>query len=196
MSGTESASAIPEEFASALLSADSAEFRTELEVTTIASPEGIAPFAKAWSATVTPQARENGDQGTSRLVLLYDPSSPEAWSGVWRMVCFAKAPLDQSMGEDPMLPDVAWSWLTDALDAHGAAFSRAAGTASTIVSTGLGEMVSEVKGAEMELRASWSPRTGQMRDHLEAWAEFVCMLAGFPPTPDGVATLRTSRTTS
>lgn len=196
MSGTDSAGAIPKEFAHALASAESTEFRSELEVTTIPSPEGIAPYSAAWSATVTPQAREDGDQGTSRLVLLYDPSAPEAWSGVWRMVCFAKAPLDQTMSEDPLLPDVAWSWLTDALDAHGASFKRAAGTASTIVSTGLGEMASDVKGAEMELRASWSPGNGEIKDHLDAWAEFVCMLAGFPPTPDGVATLRTSRTTS
>jgi hypothetical protein len=196
MSEKDSAGAIPDEFANAVLSADAAEFRTELAVTTIAPPEGIAPFAKAWSATVTPQAREDGDQGTSRLVLLYDPSAPDAWSGVWRMVCFAKAPLDQTMSEDPLLPDVAWSWLTDALEAHGASFDRSAGTASTIVSTGLGEMASDVKGAEMELRASWSPRDGEIKDHLEAWAEFVCMLAGFPPTPDGVATLRTSRAAS
>jgi hypothetical protein len=196
MSGTDSAGAIPEEFATAVLSAESAEFRTELDVTTIPSPQGIAPFSKAWSATVTPQARDDGDQGTSRLVLLYDPSGPDAWSGVWRMVCFAKAPLDQTMSEDPLLPEVAWSWLTDALETHGAAFGRAAGTASTIVSKGLGEMASDVKGSEMELRASWSPRTADIRAHLEAWAEFVCMLAGFPPTPDGVATLRTSRSTS
>jgi len=196
MSGTDSAGAIPEEFSHALLSAGSAEFRSELDVTTIPSPEGIAPYSHAWSATVTPQAREDGDQGTSRLVLLYDPAAPDAWSGVWRMVCFAKAPLDQTMSEDPLLPDVAWSWLTDALEAHGAWWDRAAGTASTIISTGLGEMASDVKGAEMELRASWSPRNADIKDHLEAWAEFVCMLAGFPPTPDGVATLRPSRTTS
>jgi hypothetical protein len=196
MSGTESAGAIPTEFADALASAESATFRTELDVTTIASPEGIAPYSAAWSATVTPQAREDGDQGTSRLVLLHDPAAPDAWAGVWRMVCFAKAPLDQTMSEDPLLPDVAWSWLTDALSAHGASFNRAAGTASTIVSTGLGEMASDVKGAEIELRASWSPGNSEVKDHLEAWAEFVCMLAGFPPTPDGVATLRTSRTTS
>jgi hypothetical protein len=193
MSGTERADALPKEFAAAVASAESAVFRPELDITTIPSPEGIAPFAKAWSATVTPQAREHGDQGTSRLVLLHDPSAPPAWSGVWRMVCFAKAPLDQTMSEDPLLPEVAWSWLIDALHAHGAEFDRAAGTASTIVSTGLGEMQTEEKGAEMELRASWSPRSADIADHLDAWAEFVCMLAGFPPTSDGVAALRTSR---
>lgn len=195
MSGPDSHRPIPDEFATAVASAESAQFRRELEVTTIASPENVAPFTKAWSATVTPQARLDGDQGTARLVLLYDPSGPSAWSGVWRMVCFAKAPLDQTMSEDPLLPEVAWSWLTDALESHGAAFHRAAGTASTIISTGLGDMRLQEKGAEMEMRASWSPDSGEIRDHLEAWAEFVCMLAGFPPASDGVATLRTSRST-
>jgi len=193
MSGTTTSESLPEEFRLAVESASRAVFREELAVEPIPAPESIAPFALAWSATVTPQARDIGDQGTSRLVLLYDPSEPEAWSGRWRMVCFAKAPLDQTMSEDPLLPDVAWSWLTDALDSHGATFDRAAGTASTIVSTGLGEMRSEAKGAEMELRASWSPRSSDAQSHLEGWAEFVCMLAGFPPTPEGVAALRTSR---
>jgi hypothetical protein len=193
MSGTDTLDAPSNIFDTAVASAARAHFRSELEVTDIPSPEGIAPFAKAWSATVTPQARDHGDQGTSRLVLLHDPEGQASWSGVWRMVCFAKAPLDQSMSEDPLLPDVAWSWLTDALTAHGAEFQRAAGTASTIVSTGLGEMRTEEKGSEMELRASWSPIDADIKNHLEAWAEFVCMLAGFPPTPDGVAALRTSR---
>jgi hypothetical protein len=193
MSGPPTSESLPEEFQQAIESASRAVFREELAVDQIPAPEAIAPFSRAWSATVTPQARDIGDQGTSRLVLLYDPSAPDAWSSPWRMVCFAKAPLDQAMSEDPLLPDVAWSWLTDALDAHGAGFDRAAGTASTIISTGLGEMRSEVKGAEMELRASWSPRTPDAKNHLEGWAEFVCMLAGFPPTPEGVAALRTSR---
>lgn len=191
MSGSDSADALPEEFAAAVASAQHAVFRPELEVSPIAAPQGIAPFAQAWSATVTPQARDVGDQGTSRLVLLYDPAAPDAWSGVWRMVCFAKAPLDATMTADPLLPDVAWSWLTDALDSHGATFHRAAGTASTIISTGLGEMHSDEKGAEMELRASWSPLSADISAHLDAWTEFVCMLAGFPPTSDGVTALRT-----
>lgn len=195
MSATDNQGVIPEEFAQAVASAKAATFRPELDVSPIPSPERIAPHACAWSATITPQAQEDGDQGTARLVLLYDPAAPAAWSGVWRMVCFAKAPLDQSMSEDPLLPDVAWSWLTDALEAHGAHFARAAGTASTIISTGLGELATGHKGAEMELRASWSPQSADIKNHLEGWAEFVCMLAGFPPTPDGVAALRMSRTT-
>lgn len=196
MSGIDSERIFPDEFAHALASAEQARFRPELDVADIPSPTGIAPFAKAWSATVTPQPGEDGDHGISRLVFLYDPDAPPAWSGAWRMVCFAKAPLDKTMTDDPLLPDVAWSWLTDALDAHDAPYDRAAGTASTITSTGLGEMRSESTGAEMELRASWSPRSPEVKNHLEAWAEFVCLLAGYPPTSDGVATLRASRARS
>lgn len=196
MSGIDAEGTLPEEFARAVESAGQAQFRPELHVSDIASPTGIAPYAKAWSATVTPQPGEEGNQGISRLVLLYDPAAPAAWSGMWRMVCFAKAPLDKTMTEDPLLPEVAWSWLTDALEAHNAHYNRAAGTASTITSTGLGEMRSERTGAEMELRASWSPASHEIDTHLEAWSEFVCLLAGYPPTPDGVATLRASRTRS
>lgn len=190
MSGSSGADSLPSLFVRATEQASTASFRPELTVTEIPAPSQIAPYAMAWSATVTPQSLEGTDQGTSRLVLLHDPDAPAPWSGAWRFVCFAKAPLDQSMSEDPLLPDVAWSWLTDALSAHGAQFSRAAGTASTIVSTGLGELESDQKGAELELRASWSPSADNVAAHLEAWAEFVCMLAGYPPSVEGVATLR------
>ncbi len=122
----------------------------------------------------------------------YDPSEPEGWSGRFRAVCFAKAPLDQAMGEDPFLPKVAWTWLTDALDHSGAEYERAAGTSSTIISTGFGELASDEVGTEIEMRASWSPH-GSLDAHLEAWNEFVCMLAGFPPQSEGVTALRAGR---
>jgi hypothetical protein len=192
MSGNSDGTVFPPEFDQAVANADKAVFRPELAVRDIPAPEGIAPYAKAWSSVVSPEAR-GGDHGTSRLVILFDPSEPEGWSGRFRAVCFAKAPLDQSMGEDPMLPRVAWSWLTDALDQRGAQYHRAAGTASTIVSTGFGELHSDSVGAEIEMRASWSPLDDDLSSHLEAWSEFVCMLAGFPPTTEGVTALRAGR---
>jgi len=96
------------------------------------------------------------------------------------------------MGEDPFLPKVAWTWLTDALDHSSAEYERAAGTSSTIISTGFGELASDEVGTEIEMRASWSPR-GSLTAHLEAWNEFVCMLAGFPPQAEGVTALRAGR---
>jgi len=183
---------LPVEFRDALASVATVEFRDEINVVDIPAPQGIAPHARAWSATVDPRSHD-GDHGTARLVILFDPSAPDSWSGRFRAVSFAKAPLDQAMGEDPFLPKVAWSWLVDALEGRGAEFSRAAGTASTIVSTGFGELESNQMGTEIEMRASWSPAGDDLSAHVAAWAEYVGMLAGLPPELEGVSALRPSR---
>lgn len=183
---------LPPEFERALGTVAQGQFRGDINVTDIPAPEGIAPFARAWSATIDPRSSD-GDHGTARLVILYDPSTPASWSGRFRAVCFAKAPLDQSMGADPFLPKVAWSWLIDALEQRGAEFSRAAGTASTIISTGFGELESDHVGTEIEMRVSWSPGNEQLGAHVEAWAEFVGMLAGLPPQVEGVTALHPAR---
>ena len=178
-------------------SADGAALRSELRVFETPAPEGLAPFQRAWAADVEPQhASSDNEYGTGRLVFLYDPSSPEAWESAYRMVVFAQAPIDPLMGQDEFLPNVAWSWLIDALDSSGASYVHAAGTTTSVVSTGFGEMESEGSGAQVEVRASWSPTTHDIGPHLEAWSEFVCMLAGFPPTHEGVATLAPHRATS
>jgi len=97
------------------------------------------------------------------------------------------------MGSDEFLPDVAWSWLIDALNTRQAQYVRSAGTTTTVLSTGFGDLASEGSGAQVEVRASWSPTTSDLGPHLEAWSEFVCMLAGFPPTDDGVSHLQPGR---
>jgi len=187
----------PQEFLNAVASADAASLRSELRVFETAAPEGLAPFQRAWAADVEPQhASSDNEYGTGRLVFLFDPSAPEAWESTYRMVVFAQAPIEPLMGQDEFLPNVAWSWLIDALDSSGASYFHAAGTTTSVVSTGFGEMESEGSGAQVEVRASWSPTTHDIGPHLEAWSEFVCMLAGFPPTHEGVATLPPSRATS
>ena len=187
----------PQEFLDAMSSAVGAALRSELMVFETPAPEGLAPFQRAWAADVEPQhASSDNEYGTGRLVFLYDPSSPEAWESAYRMVVFAQAPIDPLMGQDEFLPNVAWSWLIDALDSSGASYVHAAGTTTSVVSTGFGEMESEGSGAQVEVRASWSPTTHDIGPHLEAWSEFVCMLAGFPPTHEGVATLPPHRATS
>jgi len=189
--GTQAPS-LPEEFREALESTADAAFHPDINVVDIPAPEGIAPFARAWSATIDPRSSD-GDHGTARLVVLYDPEAPAGWDSRFRAVSFAKAPLDQAMGDDPFLPKVAWSWLVDALDHHGAEHINPAGTASTIVSTGFGQLESDAVGTEIEMRASWSPTGGPLAPHVLAWAEFVGMLAGLPPQVEGVTALRPGR---
>ena len=186
---------VPTEFSDAVASAAQATLRPELRVMETAAPEGLAPFQLAWAADVEPtQTTSDEEYGTGRLVFLCDPERPEAWGSAYRMVVFAQAPVDPSMGADQFLPNVAWSWLMDALDTRGAEYHHAAGTTTTVLSTGFGELAGDSQGAQVEVRASWSPTSSNLKPHLEAWSEFVCMLAGFPPTPDGVAALPPQRT--
>ena len=105
---------------------------------------------------------------------------------------FAQAPLETEIGTDPLLADVTWSWLVDALDSRGAGYHSASGTATKTLSKGFGSLAAEGDGAQIELRASWSPE-GAIGAHVEAWAELVCMLAGLPPGSEGIAMLGSRR---
>ena len=185
---------VPAEFASAVAALESAAIRPELSVTEIPSPGSLAPYSVAFAADVTP-ARHGVDSplGTGRFILLYDPASPEAWGGPFRIVCFAQAPLETDIGIDPFLAEVAWSWLVDALAAHGAEYIAASGTATKILSTGFGELASQGDGALIELRASWTPTNAEIGSHVEGWGELLCMLAGLPPAVEGVSLLSAHR---
>lgn len=169
--------------------------RSELVVNEIPAPGQLAPYSTALAADVTP-ARHGADSelGTGRFILLYDEEEPEAWGGPFRVVCFAQAPLETEIGLDPFLADVAWSWLTDALDARHASYASASGTATKIISTGFGELARQGDGAQIELRASWSPLRSDVSAHVEGWGELLCMLAGLPPTSEGVSLLSRRRT--
>jgi hypothetical protein len=185
---------LPPAFSEALASIRRAAIRTELTMTEIASPGHLAPFSLALAADVTPTAHGTDSiLGTGRFILLHDPDEPEAWGGSFRVVCFAQAPLETDIGEDPFLADVAWSWLVDALDSHGAQYTAASGTATKILSTGFGELAEQGDGAQIELRASWTPNGGELGRHVEGWSELLCMLAGLPPVIEGVSLLSARR---
>ncbi len=165
-------------------------FREDLVVRQIPAPSGIAPASFALAGDVRPEPGEHESAfGTGRFLLLHDASEPEPWDSPWRIVCFAQAPLDAEIGADPLVADVAWSWLVDALHTRGAGYHAASGTATKTLSKGFGSLAAEGDGAQIELRASWSPE-GEIERHVEAWAELVCMLAGLPPGSEGIAQIR------
>jgi hypothetical protein len=184
---------VPAVFDAAIAAVRGVHARAELTVTEIAAPHGLAPWSLALAADVTP-ARHGSDSelGTGRFIVLYDPTSPDAWGGEFRVVCFAQAPLETDIGLDPFLASVAWSWLVDGLDSRGAQYTAASGTATRSLSTGFGELESQGDGAQIELRASWTPIGHQLASHVEGWMELLCMLAGLPPAIEGVSQL-TSR---
>lgn len=184
----------PAAFSAALDSLRQAKTRTVLTVTEIPAPATLAPWSFALAADITP-ARHDSDSelGTGRFVLLYDPQAPEAWNGEFRVICYAQAPLEMELGVDPFLTDVAWSWLVDALDTRSAGYSNASGTATKILSTGFGELAAQGDGAQIELRASWTPDGPDLAAHVEGWGELLCMLAGLPPAIEGVSLLSARR---
>lgn len=163
-------------------------FRSDITVREIATPQGLAPYAIALAADVRPGDDGESVYGTGRFVLLHDPEAPGAWGGSWRIVIFAQAPLETEIGTDPLLADVTWSWLVDALDSRGVVSHSASGTSTKTLSKGFGGLAEEGDGAQIELRASWTPE-GPFRPHVEAWAELVGMLAGLPPGSEGIAVI-------
>jgi hypothetical protein len=140
----------------------------------------------------------NGDEiGSGRLVLLHDPAGNAAWQGTFRCVSFVRAEVDPEMVTDPLLARVGWSWLIDALAAHGADYVAPSGTVTSVSSESFGSMAEEPVRAEVEVRASWTPQLtagAGLAAHLAAWAELLCTTAGLPPLPAGVVPMPPRRT--
>ena len=168
-------------------------WRPELSVEEIPAPAKIAPFSVAISAEV----EVGGDDvGSGRLVLLHDPAGSSAWEGDFRCVTYARAEVDAEMAIDPLVTEVGWSWLMDALDRNHADYVAPSGTVTTVASRSFGGIATDGLRAEIELRASWTPvleRAEDLARHPESWAELVCQTAGLPPLPEGVVPLASRR---
>jgi hypothetical protein len=177
----------PTEFVRAATSLLAANIRAEVSVEIIPSPTRVAPHSAAIAGEVLATGNSESLHGTGRLILMHDPDQIAAWGGVFRIVCFAQAPLDSDIALDSMLSEVTWSWLTDALAASNAVYANASGTATRVLSQGFGELSDQGESAHIELRASWSPSGDDMSGHVQAWSTLLCMLAGLPPTSDAVS---------
>ncbi|HSN42496.1 MAG TPA: DUF3000 domain-containing protein [Propionibacteriaceae bacterium] len=166
-------------------------WRRELSVDEIPAPQRIAPFSAAIAADVLMAGEEVGN---GRLILLHDPAGNDAWDGTFRCVTYARADVDLEMVTDPLLAEVGWSWLTDALASHAAAYTAASGTVTAVSSRAFGEMSDNPDRAEVEIRASWTAlisTTKELAAHLDAWQDLLCMTAGLPPTTADVVVLGT-----
>lgn len=179
------------EFTQALRDLRVARLRPEVRLTEVPAPTRIAPYAVAMSAdVVTAELPDEGDElASGRFVLLHDPSAPEPWDGVWRVVTFARAELEPELATDPALGGVGWSWLLDALAQHDAPYVAEGGTVTRVVSESFAGLADRPATVEMEIRASWTPTGPDLGVHLQAWADLLCMIAGLPPLPEGVVAL-------
>lgn len=180
----------PDGFRRALASLRSASLRTEVVLEETPAPQRLAPFAIALSAEVR---QGDDDLATGRLVVLHDPAGQDAWAGPTRVVGYVRAACEPEMAADPLLPAVGWSWLTEALQARGAAFTAASGTVTRVASESFGALGGGPASAEVEIRASWSPLDDELGRHLEGFGDLLCQAGGLPPLPPGVATLKPRR---
>ncbi|WP_285775542.1 DUF3000 domain-containing protein [Microtetraspora sp. NBRC 13810] len=180
------ATPVPAAFRRAAESLRRTTVRPEIELEDIPAPQRLAPFSAAIGASVY---REDDELAVGRLILLFDPDGQRGWEGPFRLVAYVRADMEPEITSDPLLGPVAWSWLTDALDAHAAGYSAAGGTVTRAVSEGFGNKAEDPVTTELELRASWSPREEDMSGHVAAWCDLMCLAAGIPPLPPDVASL-------
>ncbi|MFC5949851.1 DUF3000 domain-containing protein [Pseudonocardia lutea] len=169
--------------------------RPELVVRSLEAPPRLAPYS--WATSVEADIVHRGDgtddldepDTSGRLILLHDPAGQEAWEGEFRLVCFVQARLEREQLGDEMLPVVAWSWLTEALDDLGGRHTALGGTVTQTSSVRFGDIAGPKRDDDVELRASWTPLEpdGDLAAHAEAFCTLVATAAGLPPV--GVRTL-------
>lgn len=187
--------------------------RPDVDVTEVPAPTRLAPHSLALALEL-PGPPEGEPLATGRFVVLHDPREQQGWGGDTRLVTFLRAGLDDDMTRDPLLAEVAWSWLGDALAGRGVAAATTSGTVTTTVSRRFGAGAgdahhgTEPEVGEVELRCSWTPLPGSgpagRRDaadpagaatpdlvaHLGAFCDLLGLAAGAPPLRPGVALLR------
>jgi hypothetical protein len=179
-------SAEPAPFREAVVAMNGVTARPEIELGPIRPPQRLAPYSYALGAEVkhpdldvVPE-RSEGD-AFGRLILLYDPEGADAWDGTIRLVAYIQADLDPSEAVDPLLPEVAWSWLVDALASHTDNVTALGGTVTATTSVRYGDISGPPRAHQLELRASWTATNPAVGVHVEAFCDVLEHAAGLPP---------------
>ena len=170
-----------------------AQRRRDLLFEDVPAPKRLAPYAKAVAATIQ---RDEEDVAWGRLVLLYDPAGQQGWDGFFRLVAYVHADVEPEIAADPLLGEVGWSWLAEALDARVPGYAMPSGTVTRVITEGFGAKQDERPLTGFELRASWSPvgpdgahessgpghlDTIDLSAHIAAWCDCLSAAAGLEP---------------
>lgn len=182
--------ATPAAFVAALNSIRVAKVRAEVEITEIPAPHRVAPYAVAVGGKVVNPFSTEEEVSSGRFIVFYDPNGQTTWQGKFRVVTITRANLDGPMGADPLLSQVAWSWLTEALSDAAAQHHASAGTVTRVLSESFGELGEREDEVEVEIRASWTPDDTDLGLHLQAWSQLLCAAGGLEPQPAGVSILK------
>ncbi len=168
----------PPPFRRAVESLRATAVRPEISVEAMPAPKRLAPHAVALSARV---GGEEDDIALGRLIVLYDPEGTRGWPGPFRAVAYVSAEVEPEIAADPLLGQVAWSWLTDALESCGAEHRALSGTVTRATTEGFAAKADEPVSTELELRASWSPEGDDLSGHMAAWCALLSAASGLPP---------------
>jgi hypothetical protein len=176
----------PAQFREAVAAMNAAEVRAEIELGPIRPPQRLAPFSYALGAEVKRDDAEAigedaGGDAFGRLILLHDPDGGEAWDGTMRLVAYIQADLDPHEAVDPLLPEVAWSWLVDALESGADQVTALGGTVTATTSVRYGDISGPPRAHQLELRASWTATSLALGAHVQAFCEVLEHAAGLPP---------------
>ncbi len=195
---------VPAPFAAALASLRAQRPRPEVRLAEIPGPTRIAPFSVALEGEVLDArpgpdrpgpGEDAGEVATGRFVVLHDPAGQETWRGTFRVVTLVRATLEPELAADPLLAEVAWSWVTEALEAASVEQVALGGTVTRVLSQSFGALAGTPDAVDLELRASWTPTGTDLGAHLAVWADLMSTAGGLPPLPDGVTALAPRRNT-
>jgi hypothetical protein len=172
-------SSAPPLFTAAVAALTAVRPRPEVVLTAIRPPQRLAPWTYALGAEVLADDLEVAE---GRLVLLHDPDGQDAWDGVLRLVAYLRAEVDDELIIDPLLTEVGWSWLTEALELAGARWRALGGTVTRTSSTRFGDIAGPARTHAVELRASWTAVDAALTPHGDAFCALLATAAGLPPT--------------
>jgi hypothetical protein len=175
----------------ALASLKAPQLRSEFVLEEVPAPSRLAPHSIAIAVEVVDGA--DVELAVGRFIVLHDPAGQDTWDGTFRVVSFVRAPIESDVVTDDLFDEVAWSWLTDALQDAGADYHNVSGTVTRTVSRSFAGLEDRSTETDLEIRASWSPTAEDLSAHIAAWLALVEKSSGLTPLPDGVSALSRKR---
>ena len=143
----------------------------------------VARLAAGTGPLAVDAERASGYRYTPRAYLVQlRREGAEAWDGTMRLVAYIQSDLDPSEAMDQLLPEVAWSWLVEALEARAEHVTALGGTVTATTSVRYGDISGPPRAHQLELRASWTATTLALGPHVEAFCEVLEHAAGLPPS--------------
>ena len=172
--------------------------RSEVSLIEVPAPQKLATFSFAFSADVSNGllSDEEDEVANGRFVLLHEPGGQATWDGEFRCVTFVSADVDPVMQEDPLLPEVGWSWFLESLERNDCVFNAPSGTVTRVSSASFGKLSPRSDDTEIEIRASWTPIVSEPHElmkHIQSWCKLISEVAGLPPIPEGVSAISSAR---